>query len=93
MKKTEMVHLHMLLAHFKKYCEEKDVDCDFTKYKELSISPFQVHLSMEEHKQAIFVLALALLAATKQKPEAAMKEACICTFSNFYVPTTPLPKT
>jgi hypothetical protein len=90
MKKTEMVHLHMLLAQFKKYCEAKGVDCDFTKYKELSTSPFQVHLSMDEHKHAIFVLALALLAATKQIPEAAtMKEACICTFSNFYVPTTP----
>jgi len=89
MKKTEMVHLHMLLAHFKKYCEGKDLDCDFTKYKELSISPFQVHRSMEEHKQAIFVLALALLAATRQKTETAPKEACICTFSNFYVSKTP----
>jgi hypothetical protein len=89
MKKTEMVHLHMLLAQFKKYCEGKDLDCDFTGYKELSISPFQVHRSMEEHKQAIFVLALALLAATRQKPETALKEACICTLSNFYVPKTP----
>jgi len=30
---------------------------------------------MKEHKQAIFVLALALMAATKPKPEAALKEA------------------
>jgi hypothetical protein len=89
MKKTEMVHLHMLLAQFKKYCEGKDFDCDFTEYKKLSISPFQVHRSLEEHKQAIFVLSLALLAATRQKPEPVLKEACICTLSNFYVPTTP----
>ena len=89
MKKTEMVRLHMLLAQFKKYCEAKGFDCDFTKYKELSISPLQVHRSMEEHRQAIFVLALALLAATRQKPETALKEACICTLSNFYVSTTP----
>jgi hypothetical protein len=89
MKKTEMVHLHMLLAQFKKYCEGKGLDCDFAKYKELSISPFQVHRSLEEHKQAIFVLALALLAATRQKPETALKEACICTLSNFYLPKTP----
>jgi len=65
MKKTELVHLHMLLAQFKKYCEEKGLDCKFTNYKELSISPFQVHRSLKEHKQAIFVLALALTAATK----------------------------
>ena len=89
MKKTEIVHLHMLLAQFKGYCEEKGWDCDFTKYKEMSISPFQVNRSMEEHKRAIFVLALALLAATRQKPETALKEACICTLSNFYVPATP----
>jgi hypothetical protein len=75
MKKTEIVHLHMLLAQFKGYCEEKGWDCDFTKYKEMSISPFQVNRSMKEHEQAIFVLALALLAATNKKLDAAMKEA------------------
>jgi hypothetical protein len=75
MKKTEMVHLHMLLTRFKKYCEEKGLDCDFAKYKELSISPFQVNRSMQDHEQAIFVLALALLAAINQKNEAVMKEA------------------
>jgi len=65
----------MLLVQFKKFCEEKDFDCDFTDYKALCISPLQVHHSIEEHKQAIFVLALALLAAAKQKPEAAMQGA------------------
>lgn len=86
MKKTEMVHLHMLLAQFKKYCEENGLDCEFTNYKELSISPFQLQRSMDEHRQAIFALALAFLAATKPKPEAALKEACIHTLPNFYVP-------
>jgi hypothetical protein len=90
MKKTELVHLHMLLAQFKGYCEAKGFACDFTKYKELSISPLQVHLSLEEHKRAIFVLTLALLAATKQNPEADMKEACVCMLSNFYVPSPPV---
>ncbi len=60
MKKEELVHLHMLLAQLKKYCEETGVDCDFKKYKELEISPFQVHRSKEEHKQAIFVLGTEL---------------------------------
>lgn len=60
MKKEELVHLHMLLAQFKKYCEESGLSGDFSGYKELDISPFQVHRSKEEHKQAIFVLVTEL---------------------------------
>jgi len=80
----------MLLAQFKKYCEANDFECDFTKYTELSTSPLQVHLSLEEHERAIFVLTLALLAATKPHPEADMKEACSCMLANFYVPLLPV---
>ncbi len=64
MKKEELVHLHLLLAQLKKYYEENDVDCDFTKYNELGISPFQVHRSKEEHKQAVFVLGTELASLT-----------------------------
>lgn len=60
MEKEELIHLHMLLAQIKKYCEEKGLNCDFSKYNELGISPYQVHRSKEEHKQAIFLLGTAL---------------------------------
>jgi hypothetical protein len=60
MKKEELVHLHMLLAQMKKFCEQHGLDCDFSKYQELGISPFQVHRSKDEHKQAIFVLGTEL---------------------------------
>jgi len=50
----------MLLAQFKKYCKENGVNADFSKYNALGISPFQVHRSKEEHKQAIFVLVTEL---------------------------------
>ena len=50
----------MLLAQMKKYCEENGLHCDFTKYKELRISPIHVHRSKDEHKQAIFVLGSEL---------------------------------
>jgi hypothetical protein len=60
MKKEELIHLHMLLAQLKKYCMENGLDCDFSKYNDLGISPFQVHRSKEEHKQAIFVLGTEL---------------------------------
>jgi hypothetical protein len=60
MKKEELVHLHMLLAQLKKYYEENGSGFDFSRYNELGISPFQVHRSKEEHKQAIFVLVTEL---------------------------------
>jgi len=69
MKKEELIHLHLLLAQFKKYCEEQGFDCDFTRYQELGISPIEIHRSKEEHKQAIFVLATDLASmAAKKKP-------------------------
>jgi hypothetical protein len=68
MKKEELVHLHMLLAQLKKYCEENHLNCDFSEYKGLGISPFQVHRSKEEHKRAIFVLVAELASmASKQQ--------------------------
>lgn len=66
MKKEELVHLHMLLAQIKRYCEENDLNCDFSEYNEMEISPFQVHRSKEDHKQAIFIL-VAKLAALASK--------------------------
>ncbi len=60
MKKEELIHLHMLLAQIKRYCEENDLDCDFSEYNEMEISPFQVHRSKEDHKQAIFLLVAEL---------------------------------
>ncbi len=64
MKKEELVHLHLLLAQLKKYCEENGVGCDFPRYNDLGISPFQVHRSKEEHKQAVFVLGTELASLT-----------------------------
>ena len=67
MKKEALVQLHLLLAQLKKYCEETDLDCKFTKYNELDISPFQVYRSKEEHKQAVFVLGTELVATMAAK--------------------------
>jgi len=64
MKKEELVHLHMLLAQLKRYCEGSDLGWDFEKYDALGITPFQVHRSKEEHKQAIFVLGTELASMT-----------------------------
>lgn len=63
MKKEELIHLHMLLAQVKNHFEEQGLD-DFTKYKDLGISPFQVHRGKDEHMQAIFVLGTELASMT-----------------------------
>jgi len=75
MKKEELVHLHLLLAQLKKHCEENGVDCDFTKYNDLNISPFQVHRSKEEHKQAVFVLGIELASMTTKTRFSENKES------------------
>ena len=64
MKKEEIIPLHLQLAKVKKYCEEIGVCCDFPKYKDLGITPLQVHRSKDEHKQAIFVLGTELASMT-----------------------------
>ncbi|MFB0544217.1 MAG: UPF0058 family protein [Asgard group archaeon] len=60
MKKEELIHLHMLLTQVKKFFEEQSLDCDFSKYNEMKLSPLQAYRSKEEHKQAIFVLAFEM---------------------------------
>jgi hypothetical protein len=75
MKKEELVHLHMLMAQLKGCCEENCLDCDFRKYNELGISPFQSHRPKEKHKQAIFVLATELASmAMRKRNEADMNK-------------------
>jgi hypothetical protein len=69
MKKEELMHLHILLVQFKNYCERNNfISSNLSKYEELDISPYQVHRSKEEHKQAIFVLATELVAALSAIP-------------------------
>ncbi len=67
MKKEEIIHLHMLLAQLKEFCEQNGLACDFVRYESLGISPFQVHRSKEEHKQAIFVLLSEIVSAMTRK--------------------------
>ena len=66
MRKEELVHIHMLLVQFKKYCEENSLISDLRNYDELRISPFEVHRSKEEHKRAIFILCTELVASLNE---------------------------
>ncbi len=63
MKKEELIQIHILLAQIKKYFEENNIGNGFEEYSKLRISPFHVHRSKSDHKQAIFVLGNELATA------------------------------
>jgi hypothetical protein len=66
MKKEEWMQLHTLLVQVKRYCEEQGLDCDFSKYNALGITPSHVYRRKGEHKQAVFVLAAEFAAMAKR---------------------------
>ena len=57
MQKEELLHLHMLLIHVKKYYENLTSDEIFTdRYNALTISPVHIHKNKVLHKKAILTL-------------------------------------
>ncbi|HDM36969.1 MAG TPA: UPF0058 family protein [Candidatus Syntrophoarchaeum butanivorans] len=57
MHKEELIQLHMFLVQLKDYFEKQGMTDSFNKYKELNISPLQIHRSKADHKRAIFTLS------------------------------------
>ena len=57
MQKEELLHLHMLMIHIKKYYEGITSDeIPTTRYKSLAISPVHIHKDKKAHKEALLVL-------------------------------------
>ena len=82
MNKEELIQLHTLLVQVKKYCEAKGLDCDFSKYNDLGVTPSQVYRKREEHKKAVFLLA-AEFAAMAERNKIRRKK----TLTKNYAPT------
>ena len=62
MQKEELLHLHMLLVHVKKYYESiKNEDVLTSNYNELKISPVHIHKNKVCHKEAILTLGKELV--------------------------------
>ena len=62
MQKVELLHLHFLLVHFKKYYEEvtgNEIRAD--RYTDLQISPVHIHKNKINHKKAILTIGEELL--------------------------------
>lgn len=68
MQKEELLHLHMLFVHVKKYYEATygDEVCT-TGYNGLSISPVHIHKNKSCHKEAILMLGDELVSYLKSK--------------------------
>ena len=57
MQKEELLHLHMLLVHVKKYYESiNGEEVPTGKYDSLAISPVHIHKNKILHKKAILTL-------------------------------------
>ncbi|MCW7077126.1 MAG: UPF0058 family protein [Candidatus Syntropharchaeales archaeon] len=57
MHKEELIQLHMFLVQLKDYFEKQGTNDDFSKYRQLDITPLQIHRSKADHKRAIFTLS------------------------------------
>ena len=57
MQKEELLHLHMLMIHIKKYYEGMNNDEIRTeRYSSLEISPVHIHKDKKAHKDALLTL-------------------------------------
>ena len=62
MQKEELLHLHMLLVHIKKYYESTTGEDVLTgQYNALHISPVHIHKNKITHKKAILTLGGELI--------------------------------
>jgi hypothetical protein len=68
MHKDELLELHEHMVTIMEYFDEQDETPDelFTPYKELDVTPADVHKSKSEHKHAVFVLGNALANAMSE---------------------------
>jgi hypothetical protein len=60
--KEELLHLHMLLIHVRKYYETiNNEEISTERYNTLHISPVHIHKNKQSHKEAILVLGQELV--------------------------------
>jgi|SRR5512135_2823664 hypothetical protein len=55
--KEELLHLHMLMVHIKKFYETTTGESiDTTRYVGLEVSPVHIHKNKKSHKEALLIL-------------------------------------
>jgi hypothetical protein len=77
MKKQELIHLHGLLAQVQNHYEQRTGnDVEHDEYETVGVRPTSIHMSKDDHKDAVFALAGGITDemagdATEQVPAAA----------------------
>ncbi|NLV27672.1 MAG: metal-binding protein [Methanomicrobiales archaeon] len=67
--KEELLHLHMLFIHVRKYYEtitQEEIPTE--RYDLMHISPVHIHKNKKSHKEAILVLGQEIVTHINQKP-------------------------
>ncbi|HWQ66705.1 MAG TPA: UPF0058 family protein [Methanospirillum sp.] len=66
--KEELLHLHMLFVHVKKYYEATtSEEISTEQYDTLHISPVHIHKNKNSHKEAILVLGQEIVDHIRQQ--------------------------
>ena len=69
MQKEELLHLHMLMIHIKKYYEgvnNEEIQTD--RYNTLEISPVHIHKDKKAHKDALLTLGDEIVSHIHHRP-------------------------
>lgn len=63
MQKEELLHLHMLMVHIRKYYENTtNEEIETERYNALEISPVHIHKDKKAHKDALLTLGDEIVA-------------------------------
>ncbi|AQL44186.1 metal-binding protein [Halorientalis sp. IM1011] len=69
MKKQELIHLHGLLAQVQNHYEEKTGnEVDHDEYERVGVRPTSIHMSKDDHKDAVFALAGGIVSEMVEEP-------------------------
>ena len=69
MQKEELLHLHMLMIHIKKYYEGiTNEEIPTERYTALEISPLHIHREKNAHRDALLTLANEIVSHIHSRP-------------------------
>lgn len=68
MQKEELLHLHMLMVHIKKFYETTTGESvDTSRYVGLEVSPVHIHKNKKSHKEALLVLGEEIVGSMRDQ--------------------------
>ena len=68
MQKEELLHLHMLMVHIKKFYETSTGEVvDTSRYVGLEVSPVHIHKNKKSHKEALLILGEEIVGSMRDQ--------------------------